>query len=230
MATPVSAFARRPSADAIRDVCARPAVLLALAAALPAAAAPTDETRRRAIADGVARALELATALERGEAPDRRDAALLEEAERRLWQPVDRGLARLLARTGPSGLFAYLLVEGAVRREAWRADTERRRAPCLAPLAADVPAAPDRDPVDLTRFRTDVERAARVTVERTGLPDPIAVGLVSRELGYAEAARLTGRSPNSLWMAIDRLRPEWRGVARRGREAGLGGGVLVDAA
>jgi len=31
-------------------------------------------------------------------------------------------------------------------------------------------------------------------------------------------------------MAIDRLRPEWRGVARRGREAGLGGGVLVDAA
>lgn len=230
MATPVSAPARRPSADAIRDVCARPAALLALAASVPGAAAPTDEARRRAIADGVARALELATALAGGEEPGRRDAVLLEEAERRLWEPVDRELARLLARTGPEGLHAYLLVEGAVRREAWRADTERRRTPRHAPLADDLAAPADRDPVDLTRFRGDVERAARVTVERTGLPDDIAVALVARELGYAEAARLTGRSPNALWMAIDRLRPEWRGVARRGREAGLGGGVLVDAA
>ncbi|MBM3680937.1 MAG: YjbH domain-containing protein [Actinobacteria bacterium] len=228
--TPGTAPPRHPSADAIRDVCARPAALLLLDRAIPAAAAPTGEARRRAIADGVARALELAGALARGEAADRRDHVLLEEADRRLWGPVDRELARVLARTGPDGLHAYLVVEGAVRREAWRADQARRRAPRHEPLSADVAADPGRDPVDLVRFRRDVERAARVTRERTGLPDEIAVGLVAREIGYAEAARRTGRSPNALWMAISRLRPEWRGVAERGREAGLGGGVLVGTA
>lgn len=228
--TPVSAPPRQPSADAIRDVCARPAVLLLLGAAVPAAAAPTAAARRRAIADGVARALELACALGRGEAAGPRDRVLLEEAERRLWEPVDGELARILARTGPDGLHAYLLVEGAVRREAWRADAQRRRAPRHALLTTAVAARPERDPVDLVRFRRDVERAARVTTERTGLPDEIAVGLVARELSYAEAARRTGRTPNALWMAISRLRPEWRGVAERGREAGLGGGVLVGTA
>ena len=227
---PVSAPPRRPSADAIRDVCARPGALLLLDAAVPGAAAAGTEARRRAIADGVARALELACALERGEEADPRDRILLEEAERRLWEPVDRELARVLVRTGPDGLHAYLLVEGAVRREAWRADAERRRGPRHERLDAGVAARSERDPVDLVRFRRDVERAAHLTAERTGLPDEIAVGLVARELSYAEAARRTGRSPNALWMAISRLRPEWQGVAERGREAGLGGGVLVGTA
>jgi hypothetical protein len=231
MATmPVSAPPRRPSSDALRNVCARPGALLLLDASIPDAAAGTAEARRRAIADGVARALELACALERGEEAAPRDRVLLEEAERRLWEPVDRELTRVLLRTGPDGLHAYLLVEGAVRREAWRADAERRRAPRHERLTADVADRVERDPVDLVRFRRDVERAAWVTAERTGLSDEIAVGLVARELSYAEAARRTGRSPNALWMAISRLRPEWRGVAERGREAGLGGGVLVGTA
>lgn len=227
---PISAPPRRPSADAIRDVCARPGALLLLGAAVPDAAAPTAEARRRAIADGVARALELAGAVARGAEASERDRVLLEEAERRLWEPVDRDLARVLARTGPDGLHAYLLVEGAVRREAWRADAQRRRAPRHERLTAEVAARTERDPVDLVRFRRDVERVAHATAERTGLPDEIAIGLVAGELSYVEAARRTGRSPNALWMAISRLRPEWRGVAERGREAGLGGGVLVGAA
>jgi hypothetical protein len=230
MAATAIAPSRRPSAEAIRDVSARPAVLLALAEAVPAAAVRGTADRRRAVTDGVARALEVATRLALGEAVGRRETVLLEEAEQRMWEPVTQGLARLLQRTGPDGLFSYLLVEGAVRREAWRADTQRRRADGVDSLSADVAGPAACDPVDLERFRAETEAVARLTVERTGLPAEIALALVARELSYAEAGRRTGRSPNSLWMALARLRPEWRDLAQRGREAGLGGGIAIDLA
>ena len=101
MATPVHTVTGRTlSAAAIRDVCARPAVLLTLADAVPAGAVTCSADRRRAVADGVARALELALTLADGHAPTRHDAPLLEEADRRLWEPVTVDLARLLQRTG----------------------------------------------------------------------------------------------------------------------------------
>lgn len=215
------------SASAIRDVCSRPAVLLALAEAIPAAAAQSLQQRQQAVADGVARALQLALALDRSEDVARTNQVLLEEAAARLWEPIGLESTRVLQRTGPNGLFAYLVVDGAVRREAWRADTQRRREELIDELPADATAEFDRDPVDLTRFRIDVERTAAWTAEKMGIPNDIALGLVSSELSYVEAGRRTGRSSNSLWMAISRLRPEWQGVAARGRAAGLGGGVLV---
>ena len=215
------------SASAIRDVCSRPAVLLALAEAIPAAAAQSLQQRQQAVADGVARALQLALALGRSEAVARTNYVLLEEAAARLWDPVGLESMRVLQRTGPNGLFAYLVVDGAVRREAWRADTQRRREEHVDELPIDANTGFGRDPVDLTRFRIDVERTAAWTAARVGIPNDIALGLVSNELSYVEAGRRTGRSSNSLWMAISRLRPEWQGVAARGRAAGLGGGVLV---
>ena len=219
MAAVQPALRFRLSADAIRDVCARPAVLLALAESIPAGAVRGPADRRQAVADGVARALELAR--DGGEAP------LLEEAERRMWEPVPGELARLLQRVGPDGLFAYWIVDGAARREAWRADAQRRRADRPAPLPADAAGAVEHDPIDLLRFRLDVEQAVDATARRTGLDDELVYGLVAHEVSYAEAGRRSGRSANSLWMALDRLRPDWRGVAERGRAAGLGGGVLV---
>lgn len=215
------------SASAIRDVCSRPAVLLALTEAIPAAAAQSLQQRQQAVADGVARALQLAFALDRAEDVERTNHVLLEEAAARLWEPIGVESTRVLQRTGPNGLFAYLVVDGAVRREAWRADTQRRREEHADELRADATTELDRDPVDLTRFRIDVERTAAWTAERMGIPNDIALALVSSELSYVEAGRRTGRSSNSLWMAISRLRPEWQGVAARGRAAGLGGGVLV---
>lgn len=215
------------SADAIRDVCARPAVLLALGEAIPSGAVTCAADRRRAVADGVARALELALALAAGAGPSRHDALLLEEAERRLWEPVTADLARILQRTGPDGLFAYLVVDGAARREAWRADTQRRRTEPVEPLPSDVPYVAERDPLDLSRFRLEVEQTVDVTAQRMGLTEDLAYGMVVSEVTYAEAGRRSGRSANGLWMAMARLRPEWRGVAERGRAAGLGGGVLV---
>lgn len=215
------------SATAIRDVCSRPAVLLALAESIPTAAADSPQQRQLAVADGVARALQLALALSRSEAVARTNQVLLEEAAARLWEPIGLESTRVLQRTGPNGLFAYLVVDGAVRREAWRADTQRRRAQQVDELPSGAAGELDRDPVDLTRFRIDVERTAAWTAERVGIPNDIALGLVSNELSYVEAGRRTGRSSNSLWMAISRLRPEWQGLAARGRAAGLGGGVLV---
>lgn len=222
-----TASERTLSADAIRAVCARPAVLLALGEAIPGGAVSCTADRRRAVADGVARALELALALAAGDGPSRHDALLLEEAERRLWEPVTADLARVLQRTGPDGLFAYLVVDGAARREAWRADTQRRRAEQPEPLPADLPQLAEREPLDLERFRLEVEHAVDVTARRTGVSDELAYGMVLTEVSYAEAGRRSGRSSNGLWMAMSRLRPEWRGVAERGRAAGLGGGILV---
>lgn len=217
------------SADAIRDVCSRPAVLLALAEAIPPAAAQSQQERRQAVTDGVTRALQLAIALSQSEQVTRTNQLLLEEAAARLWEPAGVESTRVLQRTGPNGLFAYLVVDGATRREAWRADTQRRRQQQIEALPSDATAEIERDPVDLTRFRIDVERTAALTAKRVGIPNDIALGLVSNELSYVEAGRHTGRSSNSLWMAIARLRPDWQGVAARGRAAGLGGGVLVRA-
>jgi hypothetical protein len=211
----------------IRDVCARPAVVLALGETVPNGAVTCPADRRRAVADGVARALELALAVESGTAPARRDALLLEEAERRMWEPVGAELARVLHRIGPAGLFAYLVVDGATRREAWRADTQRRRAEHWEPLPDSAPPRVEREPLDLEQFRAVVEEAVGHTAQRTGLSDDLAYEVVVNEVSYAEAGRRSGRSANSLWMAMARLRPEWRGVAERGRAAGLGGGVLV---
>ncbi|MGI9187145.1 MAG: hypothetical protein ACR2J9_06445, partial [Gaiellales bacterium] len=222
-----TASARALYADVIRDVCARPAVLLALGEAIPGGAVTCAADRRRAVADGVARALELALALGAGDEPSRHDVLLLEEAERRLWEPVTVDLARVLQRTGPDGLFAFLVVDGATRREAWRADTLRRRAEHVEPLTAELPQHPEHESLDLARFRLDVEQAVDLTARRTGVSDELAYGMVMAEVSYAEAGRRTGRTPNGLWMAIARLRPEWRGVAERGRAAGLGGGILV---
>jgi len=226
-ATTIPALCPRLSADAIRDVCSRPAVLLVLSEAIPPAAAASAEQRRQAVADGVARALQLARALEQSGAVGRSDQHVLDEARTRLWEPIDVDRTRVLQRTGPDGLFAYLVVEGATRREAWRADTQRRRQVRVEQLSVDVADEPDHDPVDLTHFRIDVERTAALTAERIGIPNDVALGLVSSELSYVDAGRHTGRSSNSLWMAISRLRPEWQSVAARGRAAGLGGGVLV---
>ena len=225
MFRPVSS--RALSADAIRDVCARPAVLLALGEAIPNGAVTCAADRRRAVADGVARALEVAGALAAGGKPTRHDVLLLEEAERRLWEPVTVELARVLQRAGIDGLFAYLVVDGAARREAWRTDTQRRRAEQHEPLTPDLPFHADREPLDLARFRLEVEQAVDLTAQRAGVTDELAYGMVTTEVSYAEAGRRTGRSANGLWMAMARLRPEWRGVAERGRAAGLGGGVLV---
>jgi len=220
-------FERALSADAIRDVCARPAILVALGEAIPAGAVTCAADRRRAVADGVARALELAHALSAGNEPTRHDGLLLEEAERRLWEPVTVELARVLQRAGIDGLFAYLVVDGAIRREAWRTDTQRRRAEQHEPLSPDLPCRVDGESLDRTRFRLEVEHAIDMTAQRTGLTDELAYGMVTTEVSYAEAGRRTGRSANGLWMAMARLRPEWRGVAERGRAAGLGGGILV---
>jgi hypothetical protein len=222
-----TASERSLSADAIRDVCARPAVLLALGEAIPSGAVTCAADRRRAVADGVARALELALALAAGDGPTRHDALLLEEAERRLWEPVTLELARVLQRTGPDGLFAYLVVDGAARREAWRADTQRRRAESYEALPTELPLQAERESLDLARFRLEVEQAVDVTARRAGVSDELAYGRVMSEVSYAEAGRRAGRSANGLWMAMARLRPEWRGVAERGRAAGLGGGILV---
>jgi len=222
-----TASERYLSADAIRNVCARPAVLLALGDTIPRGAVTCGADRRRAVADGVARALELALALAAGGEPSRHDLLLLEEAERRLWEPVTVDLARVLQRTGPDGLFAYLVVDGATRREAWRADTQRRRSAELEPLSSEEPLHVERESLDLAQFRLEVEQAVDITAQRTGVSDDLAYGMVTADVSYAEAGRRTGRSANSLWMAMARLRPEWRGVAERGRAAGLGGGVLV---
>jgi hypothetical protein len=222
-----TASERHLSADAIRDVCARPAVLLTLSDAIPSGAVTCGADRRRAVADGVARALELALALAAGDEPSRHDLLLLEEAERRLWEPVTVELARVLQRTGPDGLFAYLVVDGATRREAWRADTQRRRAEEHEPLSSELPLRAERESLDLARFRLEVEHAVDITAQRAGISDDLAYGMVTTDVSYAEAGRRTGRSANSLWMAMARLRPEWRGVAERGRAAGLGGGILV---
>ena len=226
-ATTIPALCPRLSADAIRDVCSRPAVLLVLGEAIPSAAAASAEQRRQAVSDGVARALQLARVLEQAGEVARSDQHVLDEARTRLWEPIDVDRARVLQRTGPDGLFAYLVVEGATRREAWRADTQRRRQVRVEELSIDAAEESERDPVDLTHFRIEVERTAALTAERIGIPNDIALALVSSELSYVEAGRHTGRSSNSLWMAISRLRPEWQGVAARGRAAGLGGGVLV---
>ena len=136
-------------------------------------------------------------------------------------------LARLLQRVGPEGLFAYWVVDGATRREAWRADAERRRRERLDELPIDTAAGVDRDPIDLRRFRLEVEQAVDATAARTGLPDDLVYDVVTRDVSYAEAGRRTGRTANGIWMALARVRPEWRDVAERGRAAGLGGGVLV---
>ena len=199
----------RLSADAVRDVCARPAVLLALADAVPAAAVRSEADRRRAVGDGVARALELALDPGRGEVP------LLDEAERRMWEPVAPELARLLQRVGPEGLFAYWVVDGATRREAWRADAERRRRERLDELPIDTAAGVDRDPIDLRRFRLEVEQAVDATAARTGLPDDLVYDVVTRDVSYAEAGRRTGRTANGIWMALARVRPEQRAGWRR---------------
>lgn len=119
------------------------------------------------------------------------------------------------------------MVDGAARREAWRADTQRRRAEPVEPLSPDVPYPAERDPLDLSRFRLEVEQTVDVTAQRMGLTEDLAYGMVVSEVTYAEAGRRSGRSANGLWMTMARLRPEWRGVAERGRAAGLGGGVLV---
>ena len=202
-------------------------MLLALSGTIPTGAVTCEADRRRAVADGVARALELALALAAGDEPSRHDLLLLEEAERRLWEPVTVDLARVLQRTGPDGLFAYLVVDGATRREAWRADTQRRRTEEHEPLSSELPLRGERESLDLARFRLEVEQAVDITAQRTGISDDLAYGMVTADVSYAEAGRRTGRSANSLWMAMARLRPEWRGVAERGRAAGLGGGVLV---
>ncbi len=222
-----TAPARLLSADAIRDVCARPAALVALGEAIPDGAVGSNADRRQAVTDGVSRALALALALQRGDAPGRLDLLLLEEAERRLWEPLSRERTQLLRQTGPDGLFAFLVVDGATRREAWRADTQRRRGERTAPLPEQAPVDAERDPVDLARFRLDVERAVHSTARRTGLSEEVAYGLLVSELSYVEAGRRSGRTANSVWMAIARLRPEWQGLAARGRDAGLGGGILV---
>ncbi|MGI9116113.1 MAG: hypothetical protein ACR2JV_00575, partial [Gaiellales bacterium] len=222
-----TAAGSRLTAEAIRDVCARPAALLALADAVPDGAVTCPAERQQAVADGIVRALELALRLAAGEEPQRRDLPLLEEAEQRLWQPLTPEIARLLQQAGADGLVAYLVVEGATRREAWRLDTQRRRTERPASLSPDVADAVARDPVDLARFRIDVERAVAHTARRTGLPDDLVYGVVTRQVSYVDAGRRTGRTPNSLWMAIARVRGDWRDVAERGRAAGLGGGVLV---
>jgi len=226
--TPVRPALRHAlGADVIRDVCGRPAVLLALGEAVPAAAVTCAADRRRAVADGVARALELALALAGGVEPGRAEAPLLEEAEQRMWEPLAGELAHLLQRTGPDGLFAYLVVEGAVRREAWRADTQRRRRARPEPLPETAVTHVERDPVDVARFRLDVEQVVQATAARTGLSDELVYGLLVDEISCAEAGRRSGRSANGIWMALARLRPEWQGLAGRGRAAGLGGGILV---
>ena len=228
MASSITTVSQRALiADVVRDVCSRPAVLLALGEAIPAGAVTCAADRRRAVADGVARALELALALDRGDSPQRHDGLLLEEAERRLWEPISSDLARVLQRTGPDGLFAYLVVDGATRREAWRADTQRRRAEHLEALPLDRAVPTDREELDLARFRLEVERTVESTAKRTGLDDELVYAVVANEVSYTEAGRRSGRSANGLWMAMSRLRPEWSGLAERGRAAGLGGGVLV---
>lgn len=223
-----SGVGRRLTADAIRDVCSRPAVLQALSEAVPAGAIACPADRRQAVGDGVARALELALRLEAHDKPDRHDRGLLEEAELRLWQPLSPDRARLLQRAGPEGLLAFLVVEGAVRREAWRADTQRRRRERPLPLPPDAAAVVlDRDPIDLARFRLDVERTVAITAARTGLPGDLVYDVIAGQVTFADAGRRTGRTPNGLWMALARVRDEWRDVAQRGRAAGLGGGILV---
>ncbi len=222
---PTSSF--RLCADAIRDVCARPAVLLALGASVPSSAVSCAEQRRQAVTDGVARALTLAVDLAEGRGVRQEEQVLLEEAERRMWEPIDAPLSRLLQQTGRDGLFAYLAIEGATRREAWRADTQRGRRQQTVELLPDHGDEPSRESLDLTEFRLELEQVAALTAERTRLPHEIAVALVAEEMSYVEAGRRTGRSSNSLWMAIARMRPEWRGLAERGRDAGLGGGILV---
>jgi hypothetical protein len=229
-AAPAAAPRFRLRVEAVQDACARPALLLALEDRVPDGAVRGPSDRRRAVADGVVRALLLAQRVETGQTPDQRDRALLDEAEGRLWDPVDAELARVLRSAGPDGLLAVLVLEGAVRREAWRGDAERRRGSRAVPLDDGLPVPDERDPVDLAAFRADVERAALRTTARTGLPPGLAASVVAREVSFAEAARAANRSPNALWMALARLRPEWDAVARRGREAGLGGGALVDVA
>ena len=229
MPVPAPAIAPRLrlSADVIRDVCARPALLLAIGQSLPTAAIVSEGERGLAVADGVARALELAALLEGGGTVGARDRILLAEAEDRLWEPTDASFVQVLQRTGPDGLFAALVVQGAARREAWRRDTQRRRAEPLEQLTEHtVGAAPE--PLDVAVFRAEVEQLAEVTARRTGLTRDVALGLLADELSFAEAGRQSGRSANSIWMAVARLRPDWREVAARGRAAGLGGGLLVD--
>ena len=229
MPVPAPAIAPRfrLSADVIRDVCARPALLLTIGQSLPTAAIVSEGERGLAVADGVARALELAALLEGGGTVGARDRILLAEAEDRLWEPTDASFVQVLQRTGPDGLFAALVVQGAARREAWRRDTQRRRAEPLEQLTEHtVGAAPE--PLDVAVFRAEVEQLAEVTARRTGLTRDVALGLLADELSFAEAGRQSGRSANSIWMAVARLRPDWREVAVRGRAAGLGGGLLVD--
>lgn len=228
LSPPTTSFRLR--ADAIRDVCSRPAVLQEIGNAVPLAAVESNAERRQAVSDGVARALALALELEDSGAQPEREQVMLLEADQRMWAPVDVALARLLQRAGPDGLFAFYVVEGATRREAWRADAQRRRGRCHAALSTDAVWRDDFDPVDLASFRLDVERTAALTAQRIGVSQELVLELLAEDISYAEAGRQTGRSSNGLWMALARLRPTWRGVAERGRAAGLGGGALIDLA
>ncbi len=119
---------------------------------MPSSAVSCAEQRRQAVTDGVARALTLAVDVKEGRGVRQEEQVLLEEAERRMWEPIDARLSRLLQQTGRDGLFAYLAIEGATRREAWRADTQRRRQQQTVALLPDYGDEPSRESLDLTEF------------------------------------------------------------------------------
>jgi hypothetical protein len=218
-------------AAVVRDLCARPAVLRQLETAVPAGLGVGD-ARARAVADGVARVLTLAVALDEGAAPPAQDRSLLHEAEERMWDPVDPAVARLVRAHGPDALLALYVLEAAVRREAWRNDTRRRRKrreqPRVPLEPSTAPRPDEREPLDLTAFRLEVERVAAATAQTVGIRHDEALALILGEVSYTAVAARHGRSSNGLWMALSRLRPGWRDLAERGRAAGLGGGLATD--
>lgn len=223
--TTASDFALR--SPVVRDVCARPAVLARLAAAVPSGVGGGDRAAQ-AVADGIARVLDLA---ERGGGTaSARDRDLLEAAHRRMWDPLEPAAARALAGGGPEALFALFVLEEAVRREAWRSDTARRRSRLRhrQPLDPTIGGSDERERLDLERFRLEVEVVAERTAERAGIERDEALALILGEARYVEVAERHGRSPNGLWMALARTREDWRSLAERGRAAGLGGGLGVD--
>ncbi len=209
----------------VRDICARPAVLARLAAAVPHGLGGGDRGAQ-AVADGVARVLDLIECPE--DQMTDRDRDLLAAAERRMWEPLDPAVVRALGGGGADVLFALVAVEEAVRREAWRADTARRRARHRDSLGVDVGDRDERERLDLERFRLEVEVVAERAADRAGIEREEALALILGEARYVEVAARHGRSPNALWMALDRTRDEWRALAERGRAAGLGGGLGLD--
>lgn len=211
----------------VRDVCARPAILARLAAAVPSGVGGGDRAAQ-AVADGIARVLAI-TERDSGSISGR-DRDLLHAADRRMWDPLDPGTARALAGGGPDALFALFVLEEAVRREAWRVDTARRRGRDRQrlPLEEAIGRDDERERLDLERFRLEVEVVAERTAERAGIEREEALALILGEARYVEVAERHGRSPNALWMALARTRDDWRSLAERGRAAGLGGGLGLD--